>query len=285
MLNNHGPVIVNAIGHLSGAIIFGIFLVLALQGRPGSRFNENRLSVISAALAWLWNTASLAILLIPFSNIQWVIEAGSFSALSLLPAVLLHLSLVGKSRILTVSGYVLSGIAIAMHLLEALQSSLPLHRWALWVITAGFGGLTIVAAAGVLLAGGQETRGRSSKILTSMCLLLFAVTFSHFRSGHPPQPWSQELLLHHAGIPVALLILLQDYRFVFVDAFVRFLANVLLAAVLAFGAIEMAARLVPEDGSSHPLWDTLAVVILCGLLIVFAHLRGLVQRLLTMIVF
>src|ERR1017187_1255735 len=99
------------------------------------------------------------------------------------------------------------------------------------------------------------------------------------------RPWSKELLVHHAGIPVALLILLQDYRFVFLDAFVRFLANVFLAALLAFAGIRLAVALAPEDGAPHPLADTLAVAGLCGLLILFAYLRGIVQRWFTMAVF
>ena len=185
----------------------------------------------------------------------------------------------------TASGYLLSASCYGDAFVRAPPACPQLHKWALWVITVGFGVLTLISAAGVLLHGGKETRGKTSQLLASMCLLLFAVTFSHFGTGHPPRPWSKELLVHHAGIPVALLILLQDYRFVFLDAFVRFLANVFLAAVLAFAGIRIAIALAPEDGSSHPLGDTLAVAGLCGLLILFAYLRGIVQRWFTMAVF
>ena len=65
-----------------------------------------------------------------------------------------------------------------------------------------------------------------------MCLALFAMSFVHFGTGHASQAWSSELVVHHAGIPLALFVLLQDYRFVLLDAFVRFLANALLAAML-----------------------------------------------------
>lgn len=286
MLTNHQPLLVNAIGHLAGAIVFGIFLALALRGGAGRRMRENRLSVASAALAWLWNAGSFAILVLPAGGgARWIVEAASFCCLSLLPAVLLHLSLGGQLRSFAVTGYVLSAVAIAMHLVEEVVPSLPLHKSALWVITIGFGVLTVAAAAGVLLKGGRATRGRTSQILASMCLLLFAVTFSHFGAGRPPNPWSKELVLHHAGIPVALLILLQDYRSVFLDAFVRFLANVFLAALLSLVAIRIAVRLVPQEASEHPLAETVAVACLCGLLILFAWLRGLVQRWFTRVVF
>jgi len=285
MVNDHQPLIVNAVGHLAGTIIFGIFLVLALRGATGRRAREDWLSVASAGLAWTWNAASFAGLVLPYSAAHWVLEAVSFSSLSLLPAVLLHLSLSGRYRIITAGGYLLSIAATTMHLCEHLLPATQLHKGALSVITFGFGALTLISAAAVLLHGGRETRGRTSQLLASMCLLLFAVTFSHFGAGHPPRPWSTELLVHHAGIPVALLILLQDYRFVFVDAFVRFLANVFLAALLAFAGMRLAVNLAPEGGFSQPIGRTLAVAGLCGLLILFAYLRGIVQRWFTMAVF
>ena len=68
------------------------------------------------------------------------------------------------------------------------------------------------------------------RMAASMSLALFAMSFVHFGSGHAVQAWSAELFIHHAGIPLALFVLLQDYRFVLLDAFVRFLANALLAA-------------------------------------------------------
>jgi two-component system LytT family sensor kinase len=285
MLNDHEPLIVNAVGHLAGAIVFGIFLVLVLRGGTGARLRENWLSVASAGLAWFWNAGSFAILVLPPGNPRWIVEAAIFSSLSLLPAVLLHKSLDGKFRAVAAAGYWLSVIATAMHLSEGLGPAIPLHRWALWVITVGFGILTLISAGGLLLEGGERTRARTSQVLASMCLLLFAVTFSHFGTGHPPRPWSKELVLHHAGIPIALWILLQDYRFVFLDAFVRFLANVMLAALLGLAGIRLAIRWMPEDISAHPLRDTLLVAGLCGLLILFAFLRGIVQRWLTMVVF
>jgi len=283
MLQEHEPLIINAIGHMAGAIVFGIFLVLALRGNSGRRQAQSALSVASAGLAWLWNAGSFTTLLRPPGSLRWAVEAVSFCSLSLLPAVLLHLSLNKRFRAVAIWGYVLSATATGMHLCEGLQPALHLHKWALWLITFGFGALTIIYAVGVLRQG-REARERTSKIVAAMCLLLFVVTFSHFGSGHPPQPW-KELLVHHAGIPIALLILLQDYRFVLLDAFVRFLANVILAAVLGYTGLRLAAFLVPDNGPTYPMGDVIGVAGLSGLLILFAYLRGIVQRLLTKAVF
>ena len=285
MINDREILIVNAIGHLGATIIFGIFLVLALRGSAGRRTRENWLSVASAGLAWVWNAVSFASLVLPSGTAHWAMDAVSFSSLSLLPAVLLHLVLNDKLRMITTSGYVLSAIASAMHVCEGFSPAMHLHQKALWVITVGFGTLSVASAAGVILHGELEARGKASQVLASICTLLFAVTFSHFGTGHPAKPWSKELLLHHAGIPVVLLILLQDYRFVFLDAFVRFLANVLLAALLAFAGIRLAMILAPDYETAHPLGDILTVAGLSGLLILFAYLRDVVQRWLTLAVF
>src|SRR5207247_5750081 len=89
---------------------------------------------------------------------------------------------------------------------------------------------------------GQTSSG--ARVLASMCLALFATFFIHFGTGHASQVWSSELVFHHAGIPLALFVLLQDYRFVLLDAFVRFLANALLAAILSTLVIVAAFRFV-----------------------------------------
>ncbi len=279
--SEHEPLMANAVGHLAGAIIFGIFLVLALRGGAGRRLRQTWLSVASAGLAFFWNAGSFIELLLRPGALDWAVSAANFASLSLLPAVLLHLSLNGKFRAISAAGYSISAIATAMHLWEGMAPSLPLHEWALRAITFGFGALTLAYAAGVLREG-KEARRRTPRILASMCLLLFAVSFSHFEPE--PQPW-KELIVHHAGIPAALLILLQDYRFVFVDAFVRFLANVILAALLGYAGIRLGAALAPARGAASPLSGVYELAGLSALLILFAYVRGVVQRWLTSVVF
>jgi hypothetical protein len=120
----------------------------------------------------------------------------------------------------------------------------------------------------------------------AMCLALFAMSFVHFGAGHASHAWSSELLVHHAGIPLALFILLQDYRFVLLDAFVRFLANALLAAVLTWLVIEAAFRLaLVERTAPGPLQEALLLLGVCLFLVFFAWLRNRVQSWLTRAVF
>jgi hypothetical protein len=119
-----------------------------------------------------------------------------------------------------------------------------------------------------------------------MCLALFAMSFVHFGAGHASQAWSAELLVHHAGIPLALFVLLQDYRFVLLDAFVRFLANAFLAAVLTWLVIQATFRLeLVERAAPEPLQEALLLIGVCLFLVFFAWLRNRVQSWLTRAVF
>ena len=90
-----------------------------------------------------------------------VLETVRFCSLCLLPAGLLHLSLDGRFRAAAISGYILSAVAIALHLCEDWASGMQLHRIALWMITFGTGALTVACTVG-LLREGREIRGGAS---------------------------------------------------------------------------------------------------------------------------
>jgi hypothetical protein len=85
---------------------------------------------------------------------------------------------------------------------------------------------------------------------------------------------------------LALFVLLQDYRFVLLDAFVRFLANALLAAVLTWLVIAAAFRLaLVERVTPDPLQIAVLLIAVGFFLVVFAWLRDRVQSWLTHAVF
>ena len=286
----HETQLVNTIGHFGGAIIFGIFLYLLLRDRSGTRLRGSWLSFAAAGLAFLWNIGALAALIASTrnANLAQVIVFFCFAVLSLLPAVLLHLSLDGSFAPVIASGYVLSTIAIGIHFLELLHPGLNYQQRALLLITVGFAILTGISVAAVALQqGDSDRRAKASRIFGAMCAALVAMSFVHLGSVQPLHAWSSELLLHHAGIPLALFVLLQDYRFVLLDAFVRFLANVLLAGLLTFAVIRITFQWVSIDQrvSGNPLYAALLLVGICLLLIAFALLRSQVQQWLTRVVF
>jgi two-component system LytT family sensor kinase len=269
--------LVNALGHSAGVLIFGIFLFLLIQDRTARRPGVGFKSIVAAGLALAWNLASLIVLGTGDATGPWInlTVAVSFSVLSLLPAVLFDLSLEGRHRPLMRLGYALSGVSVALHLAELISPGDVYHRVSLILITVGFGLLTLIAAI--------SDRG-TSRLIATMSLFLLAMSFVHLGSGHAQQIWSQELAFHHAAIPLALLVLLQDYRFMLLDAFLRFLANVFLAALLVTGvAIAWSYGLLPQ--ADTPFHQALLLAGACLLLVVFALLRSQVQHILTRVLF
>ncbi len=262
----NASLLVNALGHLAGVLLFGIFLVLLLQDRA------SRKSILAAGLALAWNLASLVVLGSREPS-PWVVAVG-FSVLSLLPAVLFDLCLGGG--LLVRIGYALAGLSMLPHIIEVFRPDTDLHRAALGAITIGFGALTAIAAFRV--------RGHTPRLIGTMSLFLLAMSFVHLGNGHAEQIWSQELALHHAAIPLALLVLLQDYRFILLDAFLRLLANVLLAAAFVGGGA-LAWRAGWIAAADTPFRLALLLMGACLLLVLFAVARGQVQRLLTRVVF
>jgi two-component system LytT family sensor kinase len=286
----HETQLVNTIGHSAGAIIFGIFLYLLLKDRSGTRLRGSWLSFAAAGLAFLWNIGALAALIASTrnANVAEIIVFFCFAVLSLLPAVLLHLSLDGSFTPVIASGYALSSISIGIHFWELLHPGLDYQRRALLLITIGFAILTGISVAAVALQQHDtDRRAKASRIFGAMCAALIAMSFVHLGSNQPLHAWSSELLLHHAGIPLALFVLLGDYRFVLLDAFVRFLANVLLAALLTFAVIRITFQWISIDQrvSGNPLYSALLLVGVCLLLIAFALLRSQIQQWLTRVVF
>src|ERR1700730_10752989 len=152
---NQAPLI-NILGHTAGTIIFTIFLVLLYSGRGWSGGRGRYLSGIAAILSLLWNLGSLVVLAwpgLPKPALDLVV-AVSFSVLSLLPAVLLHVSLEGRWRGLLGTGYLLSFVAVLMHFREIQRDGAALHQRALLLITVGF--LVLTTTAVVRSALGNE---------------------------------------------------------------------------------------------------------------------------------
>lgn len=276
-LDIHEPLLINSIGHSAGLLLFAGFLVLFLHDRrPG----QSRLPAIAASLALLWNAGSLYALaassgLMPASD---PVAALSFAVLNLLPAVLLQLSLEGHSRVLWIGGYAVSGTAVGLHLAELASPDQRFHQAALWVIVIGFGLLSV----GAVFV--RQRLGR--RIPVSMCLFLLAISFVHFSPGHVRDAWSSEIALHHAGIPLALYVLLQDYRFLLLDTFLRFLVNSVVACGFVVSSVVLNARYrILAHAEENPFLQGMLLVGACLALVAIVAVRGRLQLLLTRVVF
>ncbi|HWE51436.1 MAG TPA: histidine kinase [Bryobacteraceae bacterium] len=285
-LSIHAPVLINTMGHCAGAVVFGILFYLLVLDWGRYRHERSILPSIAAALALLWNLGSLiGLAASPEGNaVADVIVAASFSVLSLLPAVLLHISLGSRRRPLWIAGYSVSGLAVALHIGDVITAAPRFHYAALLLVTIGFGALTAFSVVQEIMAG--ETNGSGARLTGAMVLFLFAISFVHFGSAHSTKAWSGEIAVHHAGIPLALFVLLQDYRFLLLDAFIRFLLNALLAAMTAWIAFQAEVRFDLLERAGHdPFYAGLVFTGGCFLLIGFAWMRSGAQRLLTRAVF
>ncbi len=283
-LSIHEPVLVNTIGHCAGAVVFGMLLYFFLVNRRRSGEKRSALPLVAAALAMLWNLGSLVALATGprGGQIAGGIVALSFSVLSLLPAILLHISLQSRRRAVWMAGYALSGVAVALHLADWLSHAPGLHYAALLVVTLGFAALTILS---VILEWRQENRAAGSRLAGAMGLFLFAISFAHFSAPHTQLAWSKEAALHHAGLPLALLVLLQDYRFLLMDAFLRFIVNATLAAAALLATIRILQSRVLVEHLQHP-FDAGVIFVSAGLLLtLFVWVHNWIQRLLTSAIF
>ncbi len=283
-LSIHEPVLVNTIGHCAGAVIFGMLLYFFTVDWWRSREEHSRLPLIAAALAMLWNLGSLVALATgPASGTAAdVIVAASFSVLSLLPAVLLHISLESSYRALWISGYVLSLTAVALHVSDLLTQSPRFHYAALLLVTLGFAGLTAIS---VFLELRQANPAAGSRLAGAMGLFLFAISFVHFGAEHTRQEWSKELAFHHAGLPLALLVLLQDYRFLLLDAFLRFIVSASLTAAALLLSIRIVQLPDVTRHFQHPFEAGLLFVSACLLLTLFVYAYNRIQSFLTRVIF
>jgi hypothetical protein len=103
------PLLVNAIGHSAGMLIFGLILLVLMRDRCLWKAERGWLAPTAALLAVVWNGGSLLALAGSISG-QWsptIPTAFEFAALSLLPAVLLAISLGSEASSIQMLGAVL----------------------------------------------------------------------------------------------------------------------------------------------------------------------------------
>lgn len=274
------PLLINTVGHAVGILVFGAMAVLLIKDWRHNGLRQTRLSLTAALLAFFWNLGSILVLAASGreSGALEGVVTFSFSILSLLPAVLLHIVLRQRRLVWIAAGYGLSGVAVLLHLGEPVLAPARLHQFGLLVIAIGYGFLI-----GILIVVSFRSKGRrflrDPELVSLCCLLLFCISFVHFGYGHAASAWTAEIAWHHAGIPLALFVLLQDYRFLLLDVFSRFLVNFGLAAVYAIGAL-FVYRHLDLGGTlrQDKFWLGIGFVADCLVLISFAIVRAQLQR-------
>lgn len=283
-LGFHEPVLVNTIGHCAGAAIFATLLWFFMLNWWRAGEHRTILPALAAALALVWNVGALIALAAgPTGGFAIdLTSAASFSVLSLLPAVLLHISLQKHHPRLWKAGYTISATAVALHIADLVTQALRLHYAALLLVVFGFVTLTAVS---VVLGNGRSNRAAGSRLAAAMGLFLLALSFAHFGPASSGETWWREAALHHAGLPLAVFILLQDYRFVLLDAFVRFIVNASFAAAAVLAAMRVFRLSWLTGALERPFEAGLLFVCACLMLTLFVYVRNRIQALLTRVIF
>ncbi|MDX2043782.1 MAG: histidine kinase [Acidobacteriota bacterium] len=247
--------LINWLGFITGAALYAMLLLMALgESRVASivktsdeesEASFNWLPTVTALLGLVWNLGSLAALgfIEHKTSLVWtILNALMYSALGFLPAVVVH-SLLRKrdaslpnpaSLILLGGAYGLSLTASAFHFYEALATRSEVSHWALHILTFGF--CTLIAGLLWLKSLRQGWR----QVIWIAALAWFAVSAQHL-SHHSGEnySWWIEIIGHHASLPLAFVILYQDYRFALADLFLKRALVLLLLVACAFGVYSL----------------------------------------------
>ena len=279
MVTTGAPTLLHVVGYLTGASLYALLLGMVLRAR-GPAY---RLTLGTALLGLAWNVGELAAHAtdgMGFTHASDWFSAVSYAALGLLAAVAVHSAACGQieeqlpakarhSQRLATSSYVCASIAGVMQMFAAATGRALPWSTALMLLTIG---LAILSPALLLTTRGQS-HGRRALWITA--LALFAVSALHLSRSHltTSESWPTELLGHHASIPLAFAILYQDYRFAFVDLFLKRALTVLVLVTFVFVAwSSVAPSLMVEPAGSVAVFVLLGLWI--GTALVFPWIRN-----------
>jgi signal transduction histidine kinase len=230
--------LVNLLGFTVGVALYGLLLAMVIRHRQASeKFRPDLLLLTAAVLGILWNVGELFTFIrqdFNHTEVSPLLTAISFSALGFLPSVVVHSSQRGnsKARLLTFTAYGLSAFAAVLYLESALLYGVAPSNLALQVLTYG----SLALLVGLLFFTFKKSLER--KLVLASALGVFAVSALHLSAisgGAEERSWLIELVAHQCSLPLALALLLQDFRFAFADLFLKRALSLMLVSLTAFG--------------------------------------------------
>ncbi len=241
--------LVNLLGFITGIVLYVMLLWMVLNSRPAS----NRLLILTGLLGFAWNVGALggyALINLELSGPAPLLLAAAFGALGFLPAVVVHSALrAGETfarpwnALVVGAAYAMSGITTVMHFDSAITTGVAPSQLALRSVTVGFGGLLAIL---LVATRGQQGRGRALWVVAMSVFAVSALHLSNHRGGE--DPWWLELVGHHASLPLALLILYQDFRFALADIFLKRALAFILLVSLTFGIFVFGVTPLESNG-------------------------------------
>ncbi len=245
--------LVHLAGFGTGATLYAMLGVMAVRRVPRpaptgptrrsapSADQADPLPIATALLGVAWNVGALVLYslrdLAPTPVLRagpWLMTVGvlAFAALGFLPAVAVQAAAQPVARAtrrwLVGAAYALSGVAALQHGWAAVATGATPSRAALLTLTVGY--LAVLPVLAVGLRG--RPGGRAPFVAAA--LAAFAVAALHLRHHTAGESLAAHVLGDHASLPLALVVLYQDYRVAFADLFLkRALAALALVASAA----------------------------------------------------
>src|SRR5215471_8112795 len=235
MITDTGAPLANLLGFITGIVLYGMLLWMVFT----SRRELNRLLLLTGFLGFAWNSGALAgygLMNLGIADSSPLLLAAAFGALCFLPSVVVHSALAVSDKLsrrmnllIAIPAYAMSSVETVLHFNSALTSGTAPSQIALRGVTVAFAGLILVL---LVATRGQENR---ASILWVVAMSVFAVSALHLSYHQGNDPWWLQLVGHHASLPLALLILYQDFRFALADIFLKRALAFILLAGLTFG--------------------------------------------------
>ncbi len=253
--------LINLLGFTVGVVLYALLLVMVVR----SRKKIDKLLFATGILGVLWNFGEFFTFIwrdFRGTEVPIIVTAISFSALGFLPSVVIQNA---KRNRLTYSAYFLSFFATVLHF----QTNLPPSEIALQILTIG--SLLLLLALFVFKT--------ENKLVLATALIIFAVSALHL-SVHRTEDksWLIELIAHQSSLPLALVILLQDYRFAFADLFLKRALSLILLALTAFGLYAFIAVPMLAWHETHDRNDVQAAVLVITLWIITALIYSKIHK-------
>jgi anti-sigma regulatory factor (Ser/Thr protein kinase) len=261
--------LINLLGFTVGIALYALLLAMVMRHRKTRKFSSlDFLLLATSLLGVLWNLGELSVFVwrdFGQTSVSPVLTAISYSALGFLPPVVVHSAWKNAEtenrnvRRLTILAYVLSFAAAVLHFHSALFLNVAPSDLALQILTFG----SFALPAGLLIFNFKQTLEK--KLVWASALLVFAVSALHLRGDAEEKSWLVELVAHQSSLPLALVILYQDFRFAFADLFLKRAISLILLTLFASGLYVWVAAPLLRYHETHDRNDVQAVSLIITL--------------------
>jgi LytS/YehU family sensor histidine kinase len=223
--------LVNLLGFALGTSLYLLLLVMVVYYRDRP---FNYLIFSTAVAGILWNLGEMTDSLwqgFYYEPSPVLIPTVSFSALGFLLAVVTHSALKDDesnlSKILIVCGYLFSLTATFLNIHALFSGAQVPSKLSLQVLIVGTASLL---ASSIFL---NLSENANKKLMMLAGLSIFLTSLVHLSGETEEKFWFVELFAHQSSMPLAIMILLQDYRFAFADLFLKRALSLILIAFVS----------------------------------------------------